>query len=204
MKTILILVLILILNPAWKNSEHPAGYQVGDFVADFSLKNIDGKFVSLSDYKEAKGFIIAFTCNTCPFAILYEQRIIDLHKKYSSKGYPVIAINPNDPTIQPGDSFENMQRRAKDKNYPFPYLADVTQETTRAYGATNTPHLYILKKIDGKYKVSYIGTIDNNPKEPQGATRHYIDEAMDQILTGKEVKEPETKAVGCSIKWKPA
>ena len=204
MKTILTLALILLFNPAWKNSEKPNGYQAGDIATDFSLKNVDGKLVSMSNFKDAKGFIVAFTCNTCPFAILYEQRIIDLHNKYSKLGYLVVAINPNDPAIQPGDSFENMQRRAKEKNYPFPYLIDVTQETTRVYGATNTPHLYILNKVDGKLKVMYIGTIDNNPKEPQSATRHYIDEAMKQIFDGKEVKEPETKAVGCSIKWKSA
>ena len=202
MKTLLTIFFLLIANFDWGIFNKILGYQVGDYARDFKLKNVDGKMVSMADFKDAKGFIIAFTCNTCPYAILYESRIINLHNRYISKGYQLIAINPNDAGIQPGDSYENMQRRARDKNYPFPYLVDETQEIARDYGATNTPHLYILKRTGDKYQVMYIGTIDNNPKNPGEATRHYVDEAMSQILDGQPVSEPVTKAIGCGIKWK--
>lgn len=93
------------------------GYQVGDTAREFKLKNVDGKLLSMADYKDAKGFIVTFTCNTCPYAIAYEDRLIDLHKKYAPKGYPVIAINPNDVNASPGDSYKKMQQRAKEKNF---------------------------------------------------------------------------------------
>ena len=104
-------------------SEHK-GYKVGDVATGFKLKNVDNKLVSLSDYKDAKGFIVIFTCNHCPYAKAYEGRIMGLNHKYASKGYPVIAINPNDPKVEPQDSFEGMQQRAKEKGFTFPYLFD--------------------------------------------------------------------------------
>lgn len=203
MRNILIILLISLLVTAFSTGER-SGYQVGDIATDFSLKNVDGQMISMKDYQEAKGFIIAFTCNTCPFAKLYEQRIIDLHNTYAPEGYPVIAINPNDPVKQPGDSFEKMKARAKEMNYPFPYLVDETQEITREYGATNTPHMYVLKKAEGKYVVKYIGAIDNNPKEPDNATKKYIHDAIDALINEKAVPVEETKAIGCTIKWKSA
>jgi hypothetical protein len=133
---------------------------------------------------------------------MYEQRIIDLDNKYASKGYPVIAINPNDPSQKPGDSFDKMVERAKEKSYPFPYLVDESQKVTKRFGATNTPHMYILKKDENKYKVVYIGTIDNNPKAAEKASTHYIDDAMESLLSGKEIEVNKTKAIGCTIKWK--
>ena len=201
MKTLFGLLIVLFTTPLM-NPDKTTGYEVGDYVDDFSLKNVDGKMVSMAEYKEAEGFIISFTCNTCPYSVMYEQRIIDLDKKYASKGYPVIAINPNDPKKNPGDSFDKMIERASDENYPFPYLIDESQEVTRNFGATNTPHMFIVQNDGGKYRVAYIGTIDNNPKAADKATKHYIDDAMDDILSGKKVEVSKTKAVGCSIKWK--
>lgn len=194
--------LIVMFTTPLITPEKIAGYEVGDYADDFSLKNVDGKMVSLAEFKEAKGFIISFTCNTCPYSVMYEQRIIDLDKKYASKGYPVIAINPNDPKKNPGDSFDNMVERASEKNYPFPYLIDESQDVARNFGATNTPHMYIVQKEGEKYRVAYIGTIDNNPKAADQATKHYIDDAMNDILSGKKIEVSKTKAVGCSIKWK--
>lgn len=178
------------------------GYDVGDMARDFSLKNVDGKMVSLADYKDAKGFIIVFTCNHCPYAKLYEQRIIDLHKKYASQGYPVIAINPNDPVKQPDDSYENMQKRAKEKGYPFVYLFDDTQDIAKAYGATRTPHVYILNKVKDKYQVAYIGAIDDNPQSASDVETMYVENAIDAMKNGKKVAISSTKAIGCTIKWK--
>jgi peroxiredoxin len=201
MKTLIGFLIVALLTPL-NDSNKTSGYDVGDYATDFKLKNIDGKMVSLADFKEAKGFILSFTCNTCPYSVMYEQRIIDLDQKYASKGYPVIAINPNDPAQKPGDSFEKMVERAKEKNYPFPYLVDENQDVTRRFGATNTPHMYILRKDNNKFRVVYIGTIDNNPKAAEKASTHYIDDAMEALLSGKEIKTNKTKAIGCTIKWK--
>jgi peroxiredoxin len=176
-------------------------YEIGDFVADFKLKNIDGKMIALTDKKEVKGYILVFSCNTCPVVKQYEQRIMDLHEMFASKGYPVIAINPNDPARSPGDSFDAMIARAKDKGYKFPYVFDDTQQVARAFGATNTPQIYILNNEKGKFKLMYKGAIDNNQRSAAAATERYVETAMTSLLKGEEVKVPVTKAVGCMIKW---
>lgn len=176
-------------------------YKIGDYVADFKLKNVDGKMVSLSDKEDVKGYILVFSCNTCPVVKAYEQRIIELNNMYASKGYPMIAINPNDPDRSPGDSFENMIARAKEKNYKFPYVIDETQEVARAFGATNTPQIYILNNEEGKFKLMYKGAIDNNQRNASAATEHYVQDAMASLLKGEKVSTPVTKAVGCTIKW---
>ena len=132
------------------------GYKPGDVATDFKLKNVDGKFVSLADYSKAKGYIVVFTCNHCPYAVAYEDRIIALDKKYASKGYPVIAINPNDPAAQPKDSYQAMQVRAKEKAFSFPYLFDDGQKIYPQYGATKTPHVFVLNKEKGKNIISII------------------------------------------------
>ena len=181
------------------------GYQVGDTARDFKLKNVDGKMLSMADYKDAKGFIVTFTCNTCPYAIAYEDRLIELHKKYAPKGYPVVAINPNDAKVSPDDSYEQMQQRAKEKNFPFAYLHDETQEITKAYGATRTPHLYIVQKqANGSMKVAYIGTIDDNSRDASKVQKKYAEAALDELVTNKQVSQPTTKAIGCTIKWREA
>src|SRR5688572_11310447 len=141
------------------------GYEVGDTVADFKLKNTNGKMVALTDFKEAKGVVVIFDCNTCPYSQRYNERIIALNTKYASKGFPVVAIQPNDPEISPGDSFDNMVKLAKEKSYAFPYLFDETQTVSKAFGATNTPHVFLLKKDGAAFKVVYIGAIDDNAKD---------------------------------------
>ncbi|WP_162055510.1 thioredoxin family protein [Pontibacter pamirensis] len=181
------------------------GYQVGDTARDFKLKNVDGSMHSMADYKDAKGFIVTFTCNTCPYAIAYEDRLIELHQKYAPKGYPVVAINPNDAKVSPDDSYEQMQQRAKEKNFPFAYLHDETQEITKAYGATRTPHLYIVQKqADGSMKVAYIGTIDDNSRDASKVQKKYAEAALDELVENKQVSQPNTKAIGCTIKWRAA
>lgn len=176
------------------------GYEVGDVATDFSLPNIDGSNVSLSDFPEAKGFIIIFTCNTCPYAVAYEDRIIALDKKYSKLGYPVIAINPNNPEIQPGDSFEAMQERAKEKGFTFSYLLDEGQEIYPQYGAKRTPHVYVLQKSGEGNIVRYIGAIDDNYRDANAVEQAFVANAVDALLTGAEVPVKNTKAIGCSIK----
>lgn len=176
------------------------GYKIGDLATDFSLKNVDGKMVSLADYKEAKGFIVTFKCNHCPYAVAYEDRIIALDKKYRELGYPVIAINPNNPEKQPADSFENMITRAKEKGFTFPYLLDEGQHIYPQYGATKTPHMFVLQKTDEGNVVKYIGAIDDNYEDADAVTRKYVEEAVDALLKGEKVPTQVTKAIGCTIK----
>lgn len=178
------------------------GYQVGDKAKDFKLKNVDGKMVSMADNKDAKGFIVIFTCNHCPFSQAYEDRIVSLHKKYADKGYPVIAINPNDQKIEPEDSYEGMVKRAKEKSFPFPYLYDQTQYYAKEYGATRTPHVFILNKNGKDLMVEYVGAIDDNTDDPLAVTKKYVENAVDELLSGKKVTTNFTKAIGCTIKWK--
>ncbi len=178
------------------------GYKPGDIAIDFKLKNIDGSFVSLKDFHSAKGFIIIFTCNHCPYAKAYEDRIIKLDKKYKPKGYPVIAINPNDPVAYPDDSYENMKKRASVKGFTFPYLIDETQEIAKSYGAKHTPHVYILQKEGKKLIVRYIGAIDDNYQDATMVHEKYVEEAIQSLLDNEDVAINSTKAIGCSIKWK--
>lgn len=199
MRKFLFLLSLMLLSASVVNAQ---GYKVGDTAEDFSLKNVDGKQVSLADYPDTKGFVVVFTCNHCPYAQAYEQRIINIHNVYAPKGYPVIAINPNDPEIQPGDSYEAMQQRAEEKNYPFPYLFDESQDVYRKYGASRTPHVFLLNKEDGKLKVAYIGTIDDNYKDESAVTQKYLADAIDALIAGKTPDPSFTKAIGCSIKDK--
>ncbi len=176
------------------------GYQVGDKAADFKLKNVNGKMVSLADFKDAKGYVVIFTCNHCPFSIAYEDRINDLNKKYAPLGYPVIAINPNDPAIAPDDSYEKMQVRAKEKNFSFPYLFDDGQKVLPLYGATRTPHVYLLEKTAAGNKVAYIGAIDNNHQDASAVTEKYLENAIEALRNNKQPEPNFTKAIGCTIK----
>ena len=176
------------------------GYSVGDKATDFKLKNIDGNMVSLSDYNEAKGFLVVFTCNTCPYAVAYEDRIIALDRKYRELGVPVIAINPNNPEKQPGDSFEEMKKRAAEKAFTFPYLLDEGQQVFPRYGAKRTPHCYLLEKTDQGNIVRYIGAIDDNYQDAAAVETTFVEDAIDAMLAGDEIKVKTTKAIGCTIK----
>lgn len=176
------------------------GYSIGDYATDFKLKNIDGQMVSLSDYKNAKGFLIIFTCNSCPYAVAYEDRIIALDKRYSRLGVPVIAINPNNPELQPKDSYDLMKVRAKEKGFTFPYLLDEKQEIYPQYGATRTPHVFLLEKTDNGNRVKYIGTIDDNYADETGVEEKFVENAVDAMLNGQPIQVETTRAIGCSIK----
>ncbi|NBB22673.1 redoxin domain-containing protein [Runella sp. CRIBMP] len=182
----------------------PAGYPIGGTVADFKLKNVDGNVVSLSNYKDKKGVIVVFTSNHCPFSKAYEERIIGLDKKYAAQGFPVLAINSNDAGDYEENSFDNMKKRAQEKGFTFPYLQDETQGVAKAFGATRTPHVFILRNDGGKFTVQYIGTIDDNYQDPAGVTKRYVEDAVSNILMGKPVVVTQTKAVGCAIGWKDA
>lgn len=200
MKKSFLLILFAIVLSSLSKGEQP--FKPGDMATDFNLKNLRGDLVSLSGMEDAKGFIVVFSCNTCPVVKKYEQRIIDLHNEFSSKGFPVVAINSNDKDVSPGDSYEEMKKVAKNKKYPFEYLYDESQEVAKRYGAANTPHVYVLAKKDGGLKVEYVGAIDNNADDSSLADKKYVADAVKAVLDGKQVPLTSTKAIGCTIKWK--
>lgn len=176
------------------------GYGIGDEAANINLLNVDGNMVSYDDYPEAEGFIVIFTCNTCPYAVASEERIIALDAEFRDKGYPVIAINPNNPELQPADTYELMQKKAKDKGFPFPYLYDESNTVHALYGATKTPHAYLLKKEGDKRIVRYIGAIDDNVRNASAVKERFLANAVYELIDGKDVTLKETKAIGCSVK----
>lgn len=179
-----------------------SGYQVGDMAADFNLRNVDGKLVSLANYKDAKGYIVVFTCNTCPVSQAYMDRVEALNKTFAPKGYPVVAINTNDPIASPGDNYEKMQELAKNKEFSYPYLEDPDHVFTRKYGANRTPHVFLLQKSNKGNEVAYIGAIDNDTEGVNDKRENYVQNAIAQLMQGKKPTVNFTKAIGCTIKWK--
>ena len=176
------------------------GYEVGDKATDFRLMNVDGNYVSMSDYTDAKGFVVVFTCNHCPYAVAYEDRLIEIDKNYKPQGFPVIAINPNDPAAEPRDSYELMQERAREKGFTFPYLFDEGQKVYPVYGATRTPHVFLLNRTGDDLMVSYIGAIDDNYRDPDAVEEEYLTDAIDALLAGEHPDPDFTRAIGCTIK----
>ncbi len=176
-------------------------YAIGDEAADFSLLNIDGKKKSLASLNNAKGFIVVFTSNHCPFSKAYEERLVGLDAKYANLGYPVVALNPNDPDAYEEDTHENMKKRAAEKGFTFPYLVDDIG-IGQVYGARRTPHVFVLKKENGKNIVKYMGAIDDNAQDASSVNKKYVEEAVDNLLSNKPVVTQNTKAIGCAIKWR--
>jgi len=167
--------------------------------SDVKLKNVDGKELSLADVKGAKGTLVIFSCNHCPFVVAWEERIAKLGNEFLKKGVGVIQINSNDPAKAAGDSFEGMQKRAKERGFEFPYVVDADSGIARAFGATRTPEIYLF---DAAGKLVYHGTIDDNHKDAAAAKEHYLKDALDALVAGKEISTKTTKAVGCTIKFR--
>jgi peroxiredoxin len=201
MKSLIGKLLLGLFSLVLLSADCPVGvpYKIGDQAADFSLKNVDGTMVSLASMKGVNGYIVVFTCNTCPYAQMYEDRIIELHNKFAPQGYPVVAINPNDPSVKEGDDFASMQKRAKEKQFPFKYLFDEGQKVFPAFGATRTPHIFLL---DANRYVRYIGAIDDNAQDAALVTVKYVENAITSLKAGNNPDPAETKAIGCTIKVK--
>lgn len=182
----------------------PLGLGIGDVAPDFSLTGTDGKTHSLATTKTAdgaapKGYIVTFTCNTCPYAKMYEDRLVALHEKMEPMGYPVIAIQPNDVTIKPDDDMDAMQVRAKEKGFGFAYLLDAEQSVYPVYGASKTPEVYLL---DADRVVRYHGAIDDNAQEAESVEKRYVEMAVAALEAGTSPEPASVKAIGCSIKAK--
>ncbi|MCS6928085.1 MAG: thioredoxin family protein [Saprospiraceae bacterium] len=190
-------VFLLVMAGALSYASRTSKYTIGDKVEDFALRNVDGRMVSLSSYSAAEGVIIVFTSLHCPYAEMYEDRIIQLHKKYAPKGYPVMAINPTNPLLFPENSYEHMRARAKAKRYPFAYLQDSTQVVCTRFGASRTPHVFLL---DRARIIRYIGSIDDNPENPRAVKKRYLEDAIAALLRGERPNPEITQSIGCPIR----
>jgi peroxiredoxin len=167
-------------------------------MATTKMKNVDGKEVSVADVAGKGGTLVIFTCNHCPFVIAWEGRIAEIGNAFLKKGVGVIAINPNNPSEKPEDGYEQMQARAKKLGLEFPYVVDTTSEVARAFGASRTPEIFLF---DADGKLVYHGAVDDN-KDAKSVDKRYLQDALDALLAGKPIPVAETKAVGCTIKWR--
>lgn len=173
--------------------------QIGDSAPDFRLPGVDGKEYTLANFKDAKLLVVVFSCNHCPFVIGSEERMIRFHADYAPRALAMVAINSNETQNHPMDSFEHMVKRAKEKNFQFPYLRDESQEAAKAYGALRTPHFYVF---DQQRKLRYTGRMDDNPREPGKAKTHELRDAVEALLQGKKPPVEMTNPIGCNVKWK--
>lgn len=178
-----------------------ANLRTGDTALDFTLPATDGKAYNLyQSFNNAKAVAVVFTCNHCPYAIAWEDRINAIAHDYATQGVRLFAINANNALTHPADSFENMAKRANEKHFVFPYLHDESQNIARSYGAERTPEFFIF---DAAKRLRYHGAPDDNYEDEHAVKHYYVREALNAILAGREPAQPETKPVGCSIKWKP-
>jgi AhpC/TSA family len=170
-------------------------------MATTKMKNVDGKMVAIADVTGKAGTLVIFTCNHCPFAKGWEERIVELGNAYSKKGVGVILINSNDPARYTEDGLPEMQTRAHTRGLLVPYVVDDTSAVARAFGATVTPEAFLF---DRNGKLAYHGTIDDNHRDPAKVQSRYLKDALDAVVTGKAPALPETKSLGCGIKFRSA
>ncbi|MFH0991145.1 MAG: thioredoxin family protein [bacterium] len=173
---------------------------IGTVIPEFSaLPGTDSKQYSLSTFNEKKVLVIVFSCNHCPYVKAYEERMKAFQQDYEGKGVQLVAINANDTKDYPDDDFESMVKRAQEKGFNYPYLRDENQIVASAFNATHTPQFFVF---DAERKLRYIGKMDDNYQDPSAVKSTYLRNAVDAILSGQEVAEPETFSIGCTIKWR--
>jgi peroxiredoxin len=196
-------VLISLVTLARAQETPPAGLAIGNAapMTDVKMKNVDGKEVTIAGVKGAKGTLVVFSCNHCPWAKAWESRIVELGNTYPKRGVGMIVINSNDPSAYAEDAYPAMQQRSRQRGMKYPYVVDATSEVARAYGATRTPEAFLF---DAKGRLVYHGTVDDNAHEPDKVEHRYLRDALDAIVAGHEVAVKETKALGCSIKFRGA
>lgn len=180
--------------------EVSGGYKLktGDRAPPFSLRNVDGREISLDSFAGAKALVVAFWCNHCPYVRAYERRFVQWADEARQRGVGVVAINSNDERNYPADSFEHMVTRAQEQGYPFAYLRDASQGVATAFGAQCTPHFLVF---DGQMRLQYQGRFDDNKEHPEAVVERYLPAAVDAILAGRPVPRDMTWAIGCSVKW---
>ena len=165
---------------------------------NYKLKDISGNTTTLADVKGNKGTLVIFSCNTCPWVIRWEDRYVSIADTYTSKGIGVIAVNSNAARFDGDDSLEEMIKHAEKNNYNFPYVQDPRSQLASEFGATKTPHIYLFDNND---VLVYRGAIDDNAREPRSVEEPFLANAIDQLLSGRSIEKPTSKAIGCSIKF---
>ncbi|QKJ99861.1 MAG: thioredoxin family protein [Ignavibacteriota bacterium] len=173
--------------------------KINSFLPQFNLTGTDGNSYSSEGFKNKNILIVIFSCNHCPYVQAYEERMIDLQKEFKDRGVQIVAINSNDDSKYPEDSFDEMKKRAVERKFNFPYLRDETQKIAKAFGASHTPQIFLFNK---ERKLKYEGKIDDNWQEPDRVQNHYLRDAITEVLDEREVSIPETFSIGCTIKWK--
>jgi len=197
MKKLILVLLILLVNLVFSSFEESKRSW-----KNFELLSTNGKIVSFNDYPNAKGFILVFTCNHCPFAKLYPERLNELNKKYAPLGVPLIAISSTDTIQYEEDTYSKMIEKAASEHFNFPYLFDGEQTVAKSIGAQKTPHAFVIWKEANDWKIKYNGAIDDNGAEPSKVTQSYVQQAVDELLKGKEVSTKEVKSIGCQIHFR--
>ena len=172
---------------------------IGERAPEFALPGLDTHDRSLASFKGKRVLVVVFTCNHCPYAQAYEGRLMAIQRDYGDQDVQLIAINSNDADGYPEDNFDNMVKRAQQRQFNFPYLRDANQRVARAYGAEYTPEVFLL---DSKFNVRYIGRVDDNWQHPDQVLTHDLRDAIAAVLAGQSVTNPVTHAIGCTIKWK--
>lgn len=173
--------------------------KIDSLLPQFNLPGTDGNSYSSEGFKNKNIMIVIFSCNHCPYVQAYEERMIDLQKEFKDRGVQIVAINSNDDSKYPEDSFDEMKKRAVERKFNFPYLRDETQKIAKAFGASHTPQIFLFNK---ERKLKYEGKIDDNWQEPDRVQNHYLRDAITEVLDEREVSIPETFSIGCTIKWK--
>ncbi len=173
--------------------------KIDSLLPQFNLPGTDGNSYSSEGFKNKNILIVIFSCNHCPYVQAYEERMIDLQKEFKDRGVQIVAINSNDDSKYPEDSFDEMKKRAVERKFNFPYLRDETQKIAKAFGASHTPQIFLFNK---ERKLKYEGKIDDNWQEPDRVQNHYLRDAITEVLDEREVSIPETFSIGCTIKWK--
>ena len=184
--------------------------QIGQPAPDFDLPGVDGKRHSLKSFNGCRLLVVVFSCNHCPYVVGSEERMIEFCLTYAPRGVGFVAINSNETDNHPGDSFEQMVQRAKERNLPFPYLRDESQDVARAYGALRTPHFFVFAHEacgggthpTGQWLLRYTGRMDDNPRQPGMQRTHELRDAVDALLAGKPPEVEVTNPIGCNVKWK--
>ncbi len=189
--TTLLITVIAVITAA-------AGIGIGDAIvdADVKMKNTDGSMVSINDVKGEKGTLVIFTCGHCPFVIAWQDTMVELGNTYMKKGIGVVFVNSNDPAVA-GDTFENMQAMAKKEGYDFPYLVDATSGVAKNFGAKKTPDVFLF---NAEGKLVYQGAVGDGGRKPSGDI--WLKDALDALVAGEPIDPAQTKAVGCSIKFR--
>lgn len=194
---------LLVLGMAAGFGAEATALSLGDAapMTTVKMKGVDGRELSIADVAGAKGTLVMFSCNHCPYVRAWEDRIASIGNGAPAQGVGVIVINANDPEAYPDDDYPEMQKRAEAKGFQFPYVVDATSDVARAFGATRTPEVFLF---DAAGRLVYRGAIDDNAQDAAKVQRRYLADAIDALTAGRELADRETKAIGCSIKFRPA